>query len=251
MTRTKIAQTLKEDGLSGVVRRVHAGLIFRYHETFNSRFDTTHAIDTRTSVALETLDFEHQHKAHAIDYEPTPIKLVEALLKPSRARASSTTFLDLGCGKGRVLIKAAELGFDRLIGVEFAGEIAEAARYNLGQVFRSSPGISWTIISQDAATYSPPESDLIVFLYNPFTQPVMEGVVNWIEAHIDRGYRVEVIYYNSQCRSLFDDCNRLKVTPFPWLVKLQLRFLSWHAAVKYLSVAGDRDESYRGTGRQV
>ena len=242
MTRTKITQTLKEDGLPGLIRRVHAGLVFRYHEIYNSRFDNAHAIDTRTSVALETLDFEHRHKSHAIDYEPTPIKLVEALLKPSRVRARSTTFLDLGCGKGRVLLKAAELGFDQLVGVEFASEIADTARQNLEQVFKSSTGVSWTVVSQDAATYSPPRSDLVIFLYNPFTHPVMEGVVNWIEAHIDRGYRVEIIYYNSQCRSLFDDCNRLKAEPFPWLAKLQLRFLSWHAAAKYVSVAGPGDD---------
>lgn len=221
-----------------MIRRVHSGLIFRYHEVYNIKFDHKHEIDTRTSVALETLNFTHPNKAHAVDYEPTPIKLIEKFLESAQSANTERTFIDLGCGKGRVLIKAAELGFKRLIGVEFAEDIASSARENLDRALKPGLDVSWTILSEDATAFRPPENDLVIFLYNPFAEPVVEKVADWIEAHIARGYAVDVIYYNSQCRKIFDSRTCLREVPFSRMVQLNLKFLSWHRAAKYDSETG-------------
>jgi 2-polyprenyl-3-methyl-5-hydroxy-6-metoxy-1,4-benzoquinol methylase len=48
------------------------------------------------------------------------------------------TFIDIGCGKGRVLLMAAEHGFRKIIGIDFAADLCLTARGNVEQYRRCS-----------------------------------------------------------------------------------------------------------------
>ena len=55
------------------------------------------------------------------------------------ARLRDFTFIDLGCGKGRVLLMASDYPFKKIIGVEFMPELHRAAQKNIARLFiRSS-----------------------------------------------------------------------------------------------------------------
>jgi SAM-dependent methyltransferase len=73
------------------------------------------------------------------------------------------TFVDLGCGKGRVLVLADHAGFKKIIGVELSRKMVVAARANLERL-----RIPATIIHGDAGLYQLPTEPCVVFMYNPF-----------------------------------------------------------------------------------
>src|SRR5882724_11277495 len=54
-----------------------------------------------------------------------------ATLPPSAARVAAYSFLDVGAGKGRALLLAAELPFRKVIGVELSEDLARVAQKNI------------------------------------------------------------------------------------------------------------------------
>ena len=108
------------------------------------------------------------------------------------------TFVDVGCGKGRPLLVAAKLGFKEIIGVEFVRELAEIAKKNLQKV----GVVNAVVVQADAAEYRFPKTDMVVYLFNPFSQKVMRQVIaNLRESLAGKLY---VIYAAPRCAALFD-----------------------------------------------
>jgi hypothetical protein len=110
-------------------------------------------------------------------------------IRPRRARAALADlpvrnhadfiFVDLGSGKGRMLFLAAEYPFRRIVGVELARELHDAAAQNL-HTFRSprQPCPPIESINMDAAGYAFPEHPLVISLYNPFGPDVLRKVLD-------------------------------------------------------------------------
>ena len=111
---------------------------------------------------------------------------------------ASYTFVDLGSGKGRALILAAEFPFRRLIGVEFAAELTEAARANL-----AAPAVAKLANSRvelvccDAANYEFPQEPLMIYLFNPFGAAIIRRIAqNALASWRSDPRPVEIIYMN-------------------------------------------------------
>jgi hypothetical protein len=93
------------------------------------------------------------------------------------------TFVDLGSGKGRMLFLAAEYPFRRIIGVELARELHEAALQNIRR-YRSPKQRCREIesIYMDAANYVFPDQPLVISLFNPFGPSVLREVLDRLNA---------------------------------------------------------------------
>ncbi len=116
------------------------------------------------------------------------------------------TFLDLGCGKGRVLAVASELAFREVVGIELSPELARSARDNARVVatrFPARPAIR--VVTGDAVDPELAPGDLVIFLYNPFDMDLMAQLV----ANLERALKTEprrmlVVYYNPACGEPLD-----------------------------------------------
>jgi hypothetical protein len=88
------------------------------------------------------------------------------------------TFVDLGSGKGRVLLMAAQYEFKRIIGVEFIPEWHRIAEQNIRK-FTAQYGTASAIESfcMDAREFNFPAGPLVVYLFNPFPEPVLAAVL--------------------------------------------------------------------------
>lgn len=105
-------------------------------------------------------------------------------------------FLDYGCGKGRVLMMAAEAGFREIIGVELSRQLCEQARQNwLRFVARFGRGARAAIVHEDAAVYAVPPAVSCVYLYNPFGEWIIEQVLDRIDESLKiRPRKLHLIY---------------------------------------------------------
>ncbi|MCO4746686.1 MAG: class I SAM-dependent methyltransferase [Proteobacteria bacterium] len=135
-------------------------------------FDAAHGVETASFAAWHT-------------YEPSPPSVVEAVLDALMDRiegasidAADCTFIDIGCGKGRVLLIASQRGFSRVLGVDPANKLCRAAEQNVRTWSARHPDATRIDVwCEDASRLTWPKGPLLLYLYNPFHEAVMDRMV--------------------------------------------------------------------------
>src|SRR5918996_1296859 len=94
-------------------------------------FDWQHRVDTCGSSKLADLTIVGENTSHGGPYYASHPKFLFELLSSLDIDYPSYTFVDIGSGKGRVLLIASEFPFAEIIGVEFAKELHEIAAQNI------------------------------------------------------------------------------------------------------------------------
>jgi hypothetical protein len=112
-------------------------------------------------------------------YEPTPWSSLPKIFKHLRLDFRRFTFIDMGAGKGRVILTASMLPFRSVIGVEFSPELCRIADNNLRtcRFLRRQAGDA-RIMECDATKFVPPDTPCVFFFLNPFSTRLMKLVIN-------------------------------------------------------------------------
>ena len=104
-------------------------------------YDLLHGTETGALIQAKHLATGHRHDRHITAYHGTAPSIFRKLLARWRENArhplERTAFLDVGAGKGRAMLLAAELPFRRIVGVELHPALAAIARTNI-KLYRSS-----------------------------------------------------------------------------------------------------------------
>lgn len=171
------------------------------------RFDADHGVVTEALLFLGELDPDAigEAIADATHYEPTPVKEFEALLGALPLAIEGWTFVDAGAGMGRVLMLASLRRFRQIVGVEVSAALSQTARDNLVRWRRAHPDLPCKdvrVVTADAARFSFPPGDLVVYLYNPFGEATMARIADLI-AQRSAGECL-VIYHTPVHRAVFD-----------------------------------------------
>jgi SAM-dependent methyltransferase len=140
-------------------------------------FDVEHGTDTRQIVRLEALGsvteeqarLGHRYQASA------PERAISALARLP-IRHDEFTLVDVGSGKGRVVLIAAQLPFRRIIGVELASELHDIAVSNLHRARPDDPRLE--LVCQDVTGYDFPLDPLVLYFYGPFLAAIMRIVMD-------------------------------------------------------------------------
>ena len=150
------------------------------------------------------LTISSENAAFGVRYEPTTEKELVDVIRFLPVDSRMFNFIDLGCGKGRTLLVAARLGFKAVIGVEFAIELVNIARRNL--IKRNV--VNGSVLHADAAHFIFPSADSVVYLYNPFTEEVMQRVVENLRTVAAR--KLYILYKRPECADVLDSCGFLE-----------------------------------------
>lgn len=168
--------TLIAQGVRSRLRRM-----YRYWREW--RFDRRHGIHTRGLV--RGIGDEHSIQYQALYSEAAFFEAMRHL------ETSGRTFIDLGCGRGKVLYLARDLGFRRIIGVEIDARLCAEAR-------RNAP---WAeVVHANAARYDFPSPPLIVYMYNPFDAVVLRQVLRRLQQE-----EVHIVYQTPQFRGSVEE----------------------------------------------
>ena len=168
------------------------------------RFDATHGVTTEALIFLGELDPEAigPNLEFATHYEATPVADIDALLDASPLAPERTTFIDLGAGMGRVVLRAARRPFRQIIGVEISPALHEIAKENR-RVYRGTLACTDVrLVRADASTFSFPRGDLAVYLYNPFRAGVLGPILDRLAAN--RRREVTLLYHTPVERAVLD-----------------------------------------------
>lgn len=150
-------------------------------DSFDERFGT----DTGGIVQPAELGIDDAVvREKAILYLGSPPRVTRWMLGNTGIDPSDFSFVDLGCGKGRVLLLASELPFQRVVGVEISAELCAAARRN-AQLYRPpSRKTEIEIHDGDATKFEFPETNLLVHMYHPFDPELTVKVFEHLAASL-------------------------------------------------------------------
>lgn len=188
-----------------------------FEDILGQRFDRRFGVETSQGQPIVELDLPESVAPHAVGYEATQsVELFQIL--DSLPIRKDATFVDIGCGKGRALLIASMFPFGKLEGVELSKSLSETCRHNLSvprPLHRVPP---WTITNVNAKDYRFPETDLVIFMFNPFDRSIMRPMLENLRSSLERRPRqVTVLYSNARERDCFEsmDCWRARQVDFP------------------------------------
>jgi SAM-dependent methyltransferase len=158
------------------------------------------------TIGIDNLDeLESKHLDNATIYMPAVYSMLEMIFDKIKV-GNITHLLDIGCGKGRAICVAAAKGCKKVSGVDFSKELCLDALNNLTVIQEKQPALKAKIINSDAYTYQIPADVDCIFLFNPFDDFLMKGVVKNIEQSLKLNPRlIKIIYANPLCKSHFID----------------------------------------------
>jgi SAM-dependent methyltransferase len=136
-------------------------------------------------------------------YQPTePASFREMLaglvLASPKIDLREFTFLDIGSGKGRVLLMAADYPFRRILGIELLPELHRVARENIGK-YKSDSQQCFAIdcLLGDAGEFAFPPEPAVVYLFNPLPESGLARVISNLEQSLrEQPGPVFVLYHN-------------------------------------------------------
>lgn len=213
--------SLQQDGARETIALFEKNVAECARQYVNKRFDQKHNIDTAGIVQLADLTCDSTNKEHGVWYEPTPIRTLKQIFAALPSDLSTFTFVDFGSGKGRTILYASNYGFRKIIGVEFARELHSIAQLNI-RTYRSSKQKCHAIESVciDAADFSIPTGDTVLYFFHPFKNEVMARVLSNIESRLrTSSSRVILLYYHPQLNSMVHQLpflSKRSSTPMPW-----------------------------------
>ena len=131
------------------------------------------------------------------------------------------TFVDIGAGKGRAVLLAAENPFAAVIGVELNPRLATIARENLEKVAAAAQSghrdalallAPMQLLEADALTLALPQTPTLLFLFHPFEAPAVRRLLRSVAAQFsERPGQLDLMYVNAEHGSAMDHDTRFSL----------------------------------------
>lgn len=204
-TLERLNKSLETRGVLGTALLAGKKLGIAWSKFGDRWFDVRYGTDTSGIIEVEDLDVTSPNRQHAMRYEVTRAKPLKRLLQKLDLPKDGV-FVDIGCGKGRVLMIAAEHGFQRIVGIEYSHELCEIARENL-EIFQKRldrrPDVR--VVETDVADYDIQPEENIFFMFNPFYTEILELIVWKIAKSLsEHPRRAWLVYLYPECRQAID-----------------------------------------------
>ena len=183
-------------------------------------FDRLHGTDTSGLLSAEWLaqslgEGTRLRPADLTAYYGVAPSILQRLLHLWRdellpgAPVEDTVFLDVGAGKGRALLLAAEYPFLRVEGVELNARLAAIAEENV-HVWQTQPNrpalAPMSLHVADATRYPLPPEPTLALLFHPFERTVLRRFLRHIEASLRKFPRpFDLLYVNAEHAAVLDN----------------------------------------------
>lgn len=148
-------------------------------------YDWSHGIRTTDIEPLSTLELKRpENLAYANPCTPSEPDDIRAVFRHLDVDFGRYSFVDMGCGKGRVLAEAVRHPFQSVIGIDFAKELCEASKANLERVRSTHRCGDVQVHHADATEFVLPQTPCVVYFYNTFRGPVLTAVLERIRQSV-------------------------------------------------------------------
>ncbi len=200
----KVKRSLKGRGLWNSIMLIPKRYVHRYKHR---------KLDFWGLVETYEMDGPVEVREHATKYEASNPVFFKKMFNNLDWQYQESTYIDFGCGKGISLVYAYELGFKKVIGVEFSPMLAQTAITNMQKFsFQKGGKIDFEIANIDASQYEIPTNADCFYFYNPFDAFILEKVMNNILLSLETNPRkILIVYINAIHNEVIEKFNFKKI----------------------------------------
>jgi SAM-dependent methyltransferase len=164
-------------------------LPFRYFREAHA-FDLRRGTDTHVRLRKEDFGSEPPGFAEGTFYMASWTSEIDWAFHETRALLGAEfdefTFVDVGCGKGKAVLRWTELraragSVQRVAGFDYHEPLVAIARRNHARLF-ATPG-RFTVAGADDFDFGPPGERILCYLYNPFGPAMMRRLLERLRRH--------------------------------------------------------------------
>jgi SAM-dependent methyltransferase len=144
-----------------------------------SNFDKRYSTDTTTRIDHEDLEIsDPEARECATIYRTAPERFIRYLISNLRIDYREYDFVDIGCGKGRVLLIASNYSFRSISGIEISPPAYAVAKKNL-QIYKciKQKCFNIHIHNQEARRFEPTIANTVYYFFEPFDKRVLGTVL--------------------------------------------------------------------------
>lgn len=140
-------------------------------------------------------------------YMPTPYNMVEKILESLRFEPDDI-FVDLGCGKGRIIFSVAAKKLKKIIGIEARNDMFEIAKLNLKNLKARNTPVE--VVNTDVAAFDMREGT-VFFMFSPFGRNTQMMVMENIRKSLAANPRkIRIICYGGPDLAMLEGCGWLE-----------------------------------------
>jgi SAM-dependent methyltransferase len=214
-------------------------------------FDERYGVDTGGLIGGGELRSGHRNDVFNTAYygmAPSRFQRVMEywIADQTHAALENYSFADLGCGKGRAVMMASEFGFREVVGVELHAALAGVAEANVAVWAAGGRAVCPVrIVCGDATEFVFPDGACLMYLFHPFTAPVLKRLIERIEVDFaGRPGMLDLIYFNPEAGELLEAHGGFELL---WTGTVAMS--EEDAAVDLVASAEDLCSVYRWVGR--
>lgn len=186
----KVPQTLKQKGFFRTIRRIHY-----YFEGY--LFDMKYHTDSFSPVVWDASELENTFKKRIENYDSVQVISIRKMFS-SLGIEPGKVLVDLGCGKGRILLLASEFGFKEVRGIEISPLLCTIARNNCALYkAKTKSSTEFTVIESDLCEYKVRDDEDVFYNYNTVKADALKKILQDIcESFHRRQRKIRIIYCN-------------------------------------------------------
>ena len=131
-------------------------------------------------------------------YQPTEPALFKEMMASLKIDFQEFTFVDIGSGKGRVLLMAADYPFRRILGIELLPALHRVAQENLS-AYKSDSQQCFALetVCGDAREFIFPAEPILLYLFNPLPELALIEVMANLDHSLRQFPRVVYLLYHN------------------------------------------------------
>lgn len=168
-------------------------------------YDWDHRVNTTSAtVSWRQRLLGHFHSP----YQPTDPALFKEMMGNLAIDFRQFTFIDIGSGKGRVLLMASDYPFRRIVGVELLPDLHRAAQENIS-AYKSASQQCFEIdgLHADAREFRFPAEPLVLYLFNPLPESGLVKFISNLEHSLKENPRAAyLLYHNPLLEHVLTNC---------------------------------------------
>ena len=152
----------------------------RYNRVEAWWYDMRNHVETRGKASMRDMGTTGDAGEHGTGYQGVNARHFHKVFD-SLAIPRDTTFIDIGAGKGKVVLLAAKAGFRRVVGVDVVESLCDVARTNVATL--GPLAARCEIVACDALQYGFTDEN-VFFLNNPFDADFLAAMLDRIDASL-------------------------------------------------------------------
>jgi len=173
--------------ISHVLKKRLFGLRWRFERLKNRAYDWLHGTETHLECLLNTQGVSHDRATQGNNvYRPFWRKEFFDAIRSLGVDLKDYLFIDIGSGKGKLLLLASNFPFSGIVGVEYAPKLHATAVDNIKRFGSKAGRPDITCVNADALTCELPVRPAVYFLYNPFDLETTRAFFTRLDEHVTR-----------------------------------------------------------------